>query len=205
MKKIVLFLVIFTAFIFSGCIQIEKEEDASLTIMTTGVNYEKFVEALNKKYPEIKLNFISYAGYNMTGFIKETLEAGDLPDIVTTTYFVDQNLQKSRLLDLSKYSFVNNYSDAWLNECNVEGSIYLLPSNYSPIGFYYNKTILDKYGWQLPDNFEELKELSVKIKEQGLNVCCARMDLEGFIFNYFFGLFVFNSDFKVFFSAFFSG
>lgn len=197
MKKNILLLIFLIVLFVSGCMQEKKEDNSSLTILTTGINYEKFVEALNKKYPDINIDFISYAGYNQTGYIKASLEAGEVPDIVTTTYFVNEELQKNRLLDLSKYGFVNNFSDAWLNECNVDGSIYLLPSNYSAIGFYYNKTVMEKYGWQLPNNFEELKELSLKIKEQGLNVCCARMDLEGFIFSYLFGLgntFFFNTE-----------
>ena len=181
----------------SGCKQDDVLKDEPITILTTSVEYEAFVDALHEKYPDIEVEFISYKGFNQTGYIRECLEAGELPDIITTTFFVDEELQKQRMLDLSKYSFVNNYTDYWLNKCNVEGSIYLLPSNYSAIGFYYNKTIMDKYGWELPKNFEELKELSVEIEEAGLNTCVARLDLEGFAFSYLFGLgntFYFNTE-----------
>ncbi|MBR5596541.1 MAG: carbohydrate ABC transporter substrate-binding protein [Lachnospiraceae bacterium] len=196
MKRLV-YIVFFVLIMgLTGC----KHEDVDkkpLTIMTTSINYEKFVEAFQEKYPDIEIEFISYKGFNQTGYIRECFEAGELPDIVTTTSFVDKELQKNRLLDLSKYSFVNNYTDYWLNKCNVNGSIYLVPSNYSAIGFYYNKTIMERYGWELPNNFEELKELSIKIEEAGLNTCVARMDLEGFIFSDLFGLgntFYFNTE-----------
>lgn len=195
-KKYVLMIFLITFFL-TGCTKQEVTEKEPLTILTTGINYENFVNAFHEKYPDIELEFISYKGYNQTGYIRECFEAGELPDIVTSTFFIDENLQKNRLLDLSKYSFVNNYTDSWLNKCNVEGSIYLVPSNYSTIGFYYNKTVMKKYGWELPNNFEELKVLSEKIEAAGLETCCARMDLEGFIFSDLFGLgntFYFNTE-----------
>lgn len=197
MKKILLTFLLIVLFCLSGCKQEESVKDEPITILTTSIDYEALMNAFHEKYPDIEVEFISYKGFNQTGYIRECLETGELPDIITTTFFVDEELQKERMLDLSKYSFVNNYTDYWLNKCNVDGSIYLLPSNYSAIGFYYNKTIIDKYGWELPKNFEELKELSVKIEEAGLNTCCARMDLEGFIFSYLFGLgntFYFNTE-----------
>lgn len=194
MKKIKIIIILLFCFVMTGCKNQDFKEP--LTILTTSINYENFMNAFHEKYPEIEIEFISYKGYNQTGYIRECFEAGKLPDIVTTTYFMDKELQKSQLMDLSKYSFVNNYTDYWLNRCNVEGSIYLLPSNYSAIGFYYNKTIMEKYGWELPKNFTELKELSKQIEAAGLETCCARMDLEGFIFSDFFGLgntFYFNT------------
>lgn len=194
-KYIILFILI--SITLTGCKNQQNTNEDSLTILTTSINYENFIKAFNEKYPDIEIEFISYKGYNQTGYIRECFETGELPDIVTTTSFIDEELQKEQLADLSKYSFVNNFSDSWLNKCNVNGSIYLLPSNYSAIGFYYNKTIMDRYGWELPHNFEELKELSVKIEEAGLETCLARMDLEGFIFSDFFGLgntFYFNTE-----------
>lgn len=191
-------LLLLTVICLAGCGKsTEIKNSQPLTILTTGIDYESFMKAFQEKYPDIEVEFISYKGYNQTGYIRECLEVGELPDIVTTTFFIDSELQKERLVDLSKYSFVNNYTDSWLNRCNVNGSIYLLPSNYSAIGFYYNKTVMEKYGWELPDNFQELKELSVKIEEAGLQTCVARMDLEGFIFSDMFGLgntFFFNTE-----------
>ena len=197
MRKLLFFLLLIMVFGLTGCKHTENSANDPITIMTTSTDYEQFMKAFREKYPEIEIEFISYKGYNQTGYIRECFEVGELPDIVTTTCFIDEELQKERLVDLSKYSFVNNYTDYWLNKCNVNGSIYLLPSNYSAIGFYYNKTILERYGWELPNNFEELKELSLKIREAGLEPCVARLELEGFIFSYMFGLgntFSFNTE-----------
>lgn len=203
MKKIYTLAILFLSMCFIyGCGNNITQDEVSkskepLTILTTSINYEDFMKEFHKIYPDVEIEFISYKGYNQTGYIRECFEANELPDIVTSTYFMDTEMQKDRLIDLSKYSFVNNYTDDWLNKCNVDGSIYLLPSNYFAIGIYYNKTIMDKYGWEIPNNFEELKELSKEIEAVGLNTCLARMDLQGFIFSYFWGLgntFYFNTE-----------
>ena len=141
MKKILLTFMLIVLFCLSGCKQEESVKDEPITILTTSIDYEALMNAFHEKYPDIEVEFISYKGFNQTGYIRECLEDGELPDIITTTFFVDEELQKERMLDLSKYSFVNNYTDYWLNKCNVEGSIYLLPSNYSAIDFIIIKLL----------------------------------------------------------------
>lgn len=173
-----------------------KEEHEALTMYTCNLNYQAFVDALHEKYPEIHIKFIQYDGYNMTGLIREQFETGMLPDIVSATYIQSDELQKKNLLDLSTYNFVNNYSDNMLNISNVDGSIYMLPGNYKVIGMYYNKTVMQKYGWELPETFEELTELAPLIKAEGLRPVATVMTLPGYSFHDFFGLgntFYFNT------------
>ncbi len=173
-----------------------KGEHEALTMYTNGVNYQEFVDALHEQYPEINIEFIQYEGYNMTGLIREQFETGMLPDIVGATYIQPPELQKENLLNLSSYDFVNNYSDNMLNISNVDGSIYMLPGNYKVIGMYYNKTIMEKYGWELPETFEELLELAPLIKAEGLRPVATVMTLPGYSFHDFFGLgntFYFNT------------
>ena len=116
MKRLLYVFLFGILFCLSGCKQDDVLKDEPITILTTSVEYEAFVDALHEKYPDIEVEFISYKGFNQTGYIRECLEAGELPDIITTTFFVDEELQKERMLDLSKYSFVNNYTDYWLNK-----------------------------------------------------------------------------------------
>lgn len=174
----------------------QSDEHEALTIYTCNVNYQEFTDALHEKYPEINIEFIQYEGYNMSGLIREQFETGMLPDIISATYIQPPELQKKYLLNLSSYDFVNNYSDNLLNFANVDGSIYMLPSNYKVIGMYYNKTIMEKYGWELPETFEELLELVPLIEAEGLKPVATVMTLPGYSFHDFFGLgntFYFNT------------
>lgn len=177
-------------------LEVQNGEHEPLTMYTCNMNYQELADALHEKYPDIKIEFMQYEGYNMSGLIREEFETGMLPDIINATYIQPDELQKANLLDLSSYEFVNNYSDNMLNISNVDGSIYMLPSNYKVIGIYYNKTVMEKYGWELPETFEELLELVPQIKAEGLKPVAAVMTLPGYSFHDFFALgntFYFNT------------
>jgi ABC-type glycerol-3-phosphate transport system substrate-binding protein len=170
--------------------QIEDGEHEALTICTGNVNYTYFLEALHEKYPEINLKFISYKGSNTSGYMKTQLENGDIPDIYTSTYMQDDELQEQYLVNLSTYEFINNYSDVMLDEVEVNGEVFMIPSSYQIIGINYNKTMFQEHGWEVPQSFEELNELVEQIKEEEPDVTpvAARMSLKGYPFQYLFAL-----------------
>ena len=64
------------------------------------------------------------------------------------------------------------------------GAIYLLPSTYNCYGITYNKTLLKKYGWELPNSFAELEELAAKAKEAGVDLCLPQIQYPGYGFQY---------------------
>jgi raffinose/stachyose/melibiose transport system substrate-binding protein len=170
--------------------QIEEGEHEAITICTANVNYTYFLEALHEKYPEINLEFISYKGCNTSGYMKEELENGDIPDIYSSTYMQDEELQEKYLLNLSTYDFINNYTDSLLDDVEVNGEVYMVPSSYTVAGINYNKTMFEEHGWKVPESFEELKTLVAQIKEEAPDVTpvAARMDLKGYPFQYLFAL-----------------
>lgn len=149
---------------------------------------EDFIEALHEVYPEINLQIVNYAGNNGSGQAMHSLAQDDMTDVFVTTYPFYKNLQPERLVDLSKYGFVNNYSTYMLNSLEVDGGIYLLPTAYTLTGMYYNKTIMQENGWEVPENFEELLALKPEIEEAGYQPFANAMDLEGYPFNYFFNV-----------------
>ena len=173
----------------SSSTETEKEgTHEAITLVTNNIDYRGFAEALKQVYPEINIEFISYAGANGSYFAKQTLENGDIPDIYSSTRFFAPDAQREYLLDLSNYHFINNYSTHILNELDNEGGIYLLPSSYNLNGMYYNKTILEEKGWTLPESFQELQALAPDIEAAGYEVCRSVMDLEGYPFVYYFSL-----------------
>ena len=160
----------------------------TLTIMTAHKDYTQFEKAFKKAYPEVELQFISYSGHNSTSYLHKILEAGQAPDIYTSNILPDKELQKKSLIDLSVYDFSAKYAVSRLNECSVEGSIYMLPCNYSVLGIYYNKTLFEKHGWAVPRSFAELAELVPRIKEANVDVSATALEFTGNGFQYFFNL-----------------
>lgn len=162
-----------------------SEAADGLTMLTASANYQKFSEALTKANPDVKLSMVSYAGYDTTDYIYTQMRAEDCPDVVINTFPNSDELQKNNLVDLSSKDFVNNVRMKLLDEVQVDGGIYLLPSNMSFFGPYYNKTLFEKHGWTVPNSLDELEQLVPKIKEAGVNVSEVTTTLPGSSFAFF--------------------
>ncbi len=148
------------------------------------------LEALVKeKYPDIEIEFIPYSGYNGTAYTHAQLLADDMPDIFIGSMYMPGTMDLSdRLIDLSTYSFTDNFTDHRLREVTYNGSIYLLPLYYSCLAITYNKTILDENGWELPNSLEELEELAPKVADAGYNLSVSQVQFPGYGFQYLFNI-----------------
>ena len=169
-------------------VPVQAEEHAPLTMITANFVYKDLLDGFAGYAPEVNIEMVSYCGPNMTAYTRNSLKAGNIPDIYTTTYIQGADAMKDHLIDLSKYGFINNYTDSMLRTVSVDGGIYLLPAFYNIFGIYYNKTVFEKYGWEVPQSFEDLLELKEKCEAEGIEAFRSRMDLNGYIFSYFFGL-----------------
>lgn len=149
---------------------------------------EEFVDALHEVYPEINLQIVSYAGRNGSAYAQYSMQMDDMTDIHVTTQPFYKELMPERFVDISNYDFVNNYSTFLLNALDVDGGMYLVPSGYTVAGIYYNKTIMQENGWQVPGSFEELMALVPQIQAAGYQPFANAMDLDGYPFNYFFSM-----------------
>lgn len=139
-----------------------------LLTLSTWSSYNRFLELLGKECPDIELGFLPYAGANQTGYSWAQMRGDDIPDIFITTQILDQELAEERLADLSGYSFINRFPTPILDQVSISGGIYLLPVNYAMYGTFYNQTLMEEHGWEVPENFAELEALCAKIREAGL-------------------------------------
>lgn len=147
-----------------------KENSDALTWLAWGRygTHQAFWELANETYPEIKIEQISYYGGNRTGYSWAQMRADDISDIFITSQILDEELVKERLVDLSAYTFINEFSDKALDQVEIDGGIYLLPVSYGMYGIFYNKTLMEENNWEVPTNFAELEALCKKIEEAGL-------------------------------------
>lgn len=156
-----------------------------ITINTPYNNIDAFVDKVHEKYPEINFEVVSYSGYNTTSWMRAMLKADQLTDIYFTSMYSPENDAVSdKLLDLSGYSFTDNYVQARLREVTVDGGVYMLPLSYSCIGITYNKTLLEKNGWELPKSLKEMEQLRPKVEEAGYQFCLDLTQFPGYGFQY---------------------
>ena len=85
------------------------KEHEPLTMITANFVYKDLLDGFAEYAPEVNIDLISYSGSNMTAYTRNSLKAGQIPDIYATSYLQDANVMKDNLIDLSKYGFVNNY------------------------------------------------------------------------------------------------
>ena len=160
-------------------------EHAAITMSMPDRSMGAFVDLVHEKYPEINLEIIPYSGDNKSIYLASQLKVGDIPDIyISNIYSHGQEEVHEYLMDLSSYSFTNNFTEVRLRDVSEDGAIYLLPTFYTCIGISYNKTILEKNGWELPTTFEELEELAPKVEEAGYNFALAQIQYPGYGFQY---------------------
>lgn len=157
----------------------------AVTFMAPYKEVEAFIEQVHSVYPEVNMEVVPYSGDNTTTCLQNMFAAGDLPDVCTLTYYDPRiDLVSDKLLDLSGYDFTDNYVESRLQDVFDNGAIYLLPSTYNCYGITYNKTLLQKYGWELPNSFAELEVLAAKAKEAGVDLCLPQIQYPGYGFQY---------------------
>lgn len=170
-----------------GCGKTDEtpKKHEAITFMAPYLEVDNFIEEVHKTYPEIELEVVPYSGANTTTCLQNMLEADDLPDICTQTFYKPDVVDVSdKMIDLSGYDFTDNYVESRLKDVSDEGALYMLPSLYNCYGITYNKTLLEKHGWKLPTSFTELEELADKAKEAGVTLCMAQIQYPGSAFQY---------------------
>lgn len=179
--------------LFTGCTYMESLKDdmsndvhESITMQAPFRNMSSFIALVHEQYPEINIEVIPYSGQNYTAYVTAQLQTGDMPDVYCATYYTPGREDVSdKLIDMSGYAFTDRYAEARLREVTDNGAIYMLPTYYDCVGITYNKTLLEKHGWELPTSFRELEELAPKVKEAGCQLAFDQIQLPGYGFQYF--------------------
>ena len=61
--------------------------------------------------------------------------------------------------DLSAEDFTSLYNQSVLNNMSSGGSLYQLPINSSIQGIFYNKSLFESYGWEIPETIDAFYKL----------------------------------------------
>ena len=149
-KKVQSVCLILACIAATGLIGCGKTDETSkkheaITFMAPYLEVDSFIEEVHKTYPEIELEVVPYSGANTTTCLQNMLEADDLPDICTQTFYKPDVVDVSdKMIDLSGYDFTDNYVESRLKEVSDDGALYMLPSLYNCYGITYNKTLQTK-------------------------------------------------------------
>lgn len=95
-----------------------------------------------------------------------------MPDIVNIwgqPAFLDEVLAAKILAELDEEDYKDSkFIEGSLDGFKKDGKLYGLPRNTDVDCFYYNEKMFQDHGWEVPATYDELLELSAKIREAGL-------------------------------------
>jgi ABC-type glycerol-3-phosphate transport system substrate-binding protein len=144
----------------------EKDSGALTVLIGNNDTFDSYLSAITEKFPDIELDIEYYSGPNTTEYFREKITNGEAPDIIFSTQIWNESFQKEYLLDISGYSFMDNFNTGYLTSNDVDGAIYIMPTPYTIIPLLYNKTLFEEMGWSVPTNHEEFIALIKQIRAE---------------------------------------
>jgi raffinose/stachyose/melibiose transport system substrate-binding protein len=130
------------------------------------------IEPFNAANPNIQVQASEQANnYEAT---RTALAGGGGPDIVSTPGPAEgiALAQAGLLLPLDDYAASFGWDKTmapWsLSLGTVDGKLYSLPSEVETLVLYYNKTLFDEKGWEVPKTLDELMTLSQTVADAGI-------------------------------------
>ena len=135
--------------------------DPNKTLITLGrytvFNDAPLKAALEEKFPHIQIASVNAAGTNtVRAYVEKQGEHEDLPDLI----FSGMRMGDSKYAyDFSAESFTSRYNLSSLEALDADGSLRQLPVNSAVKGIFYNKTLFEEHGWEIPATRDELFKL----------------------------------------------
>ncbi len=146
------------------------QEDAPLTVYLWETTlFDEFTAYVKEQCPDINIEFI--AGNNNVYLYDYLEKHGELPDIITTRRFAaaDAKELSPYLMDLGAYDAVSSYYPYILQYyTNTDGEIQWLPVCGIPETMIVNKTLLDEYGIDIPENYDEFVQVCAELENHGV-------------------------------------
>lgn len=127
--------------------------------------YREIVDGFTKENPDISVNLqFDSTGYENT--MKVKMAANDLPDIFDTHGWAKLRYG-DYLADLRDEPWASQLTDTIRDVVtDKDGKVYALVLTEAKDGLLYNADMLEKYGIQVPNTFDELVAAGEKIKKE---------------------------------------
>ena len=144
--------------------------DISVIASQYGQNTNKwwadFQEAFNKEHENINLTVEVVSWNDIYTVVNTRISGNTAPDILNIDVFADYQAD-CLLLPAKDYVSEETYAKmypAFLEQSNIDGTIWAIPDLASARAMYYNKDILDAAGVEVPTTWDELKAACEKLK-----------------------------------------
>ncbi|GAA2041374.1 sugar ABC transporter substrate-binding protein [Agromyces tropicus] len=137
------------------------EQGGKITYWSWTPSAEAQVAAFEEAYPNVDVELVN-AGTNTEEYTKlqNAIKAGSgAPDVVQIEYYaIPQFALSDALVDLSQYGLdglEDQYSASTWGAVNVDGELVGLPQDSGPMALFYNATVFDEYGIDVPATWDD--------------------------------------------------
>ncbi|WP_432493384.1 ABC transporter substrate-binding protein [Kineococcus auxinigenes] len=128
-------------------------------------------DAWNAKNPDVQVEAVWIGSGNSGGYAKmfAALAAGGGGDIAQVEFqLLPSFLLQNGLVDLSRYGFAEHasqYREADLSRVSVGDSVYGVPQDTGPMGFFYRRDVFEQLGFTPPATWQEWLDLARAVKD----------------------------------------
>ena len=180
MKKFLSVVLALAMFLSLAAVTVASAEDITLDVIICeygnntrnwflgeGMDGSNFVAKFEEANPGIKLNLQVISWSDVHKEVSTRISNNNAPDILnidTFSEFQADNL----LMPVTDYCPEDLYPDffpAFMKESEIDGTVWAVPDLASARALYYNKTIFDEVGIEVPTTWGELKDACQAIKD----------------------------------------
>ena len=130
-----------------------------------------FLQPYMDAHPNVQITLNTVANIRETARVR--MSAGEGPDIFGLDAFdIKAFKDADRLLSLQPYSDEYGWEDIFFDwayrAASVDGELYAIPYAAEVTLMWYNATLMDQYGWQVPETRAEFEALAEAAVAEGL-------------------------------------
>ncbi|WP_378147911.1 ABC transporter substrate-binding protein [Cnuibacter sp. UC19_7] len=157
-----------------------EQEDGSTITVWVDASREPIAKAFQEENPDVPISIETYdgnSGGSDTFKTKMALfdQSGEgWPDVVFSTQTNDASWAAKETNGNQAYAaalnkgfldqgFLDGFTDGALDPMTVDGTVYGLRNDLAPVVLWYNKPLLDQFGYDIPKTWEDYEALSTKL------------------------------------------
>ena len=146
---------------------VDPEKTQIVVSRTGNIAVEQLCQAFEEVNSDIQVIYLDITGGNADyAPLPDWLKAGAAPDVMVSAMgFLDPQLSMEYVENLSDDPIIQRYENAALQRTAVDANVYWLPGPSNIVAMMYNKTLFERYGWELPTSFEDFVSLCDRIRE----------------------------------------
>ena len=139
----------------------------------TAKSIEFVTPEFQKLYPNISIDVVPMSHPDTHDKLFVAIASGSgAPDLLTIdSAYIQKFIDQGGLVDMTDYiSTVKNKFPAYkiANDSDATGRVFGVPFDCGPVGYYYQKGIVDKYKIALPDTWAQFIALGKQLKSKGV-------------------------------------